>query len=127
MKRIAITAASVFGFLGVAIGAFGAHALHDQIAAHQRLETFDTATFYHMAHALLLLGIGLLYPAQGSKSLRISAIASMFGIVVFSGSLYALSLTGLNWLGAITPFGGLGFLIAWLGVLFYAKTIPTTK
>jgi uncharacterized membrane protein YgdD (TMEM256/DUF423 family) len=121
VKKIAISAAGVFGFLGVAIGAFGAHALHDQIAAHDRLETFATATLYHLVHALMLLGLGLLYPISGSKALRIATIACIAGITIFSGSLYVLSITGLNWLGAITPIGGLCFLTAWAALFLYAK------
>lgn len=126
MKRTAITAAGVYGFLGVAIGAFGAHAWHDQIAAHGRLDTFETGTFYHLVHALFLLGIGIIYPTKGSKLLKVSIIGTIIGILVFSGSLYVLSLTGLNWLGAITPIGGLAFLTAWTTLILYARTLNTT-
>jgi uncharacterized membrane protein YgdD (TMEM256/DUF423 family) len=126
VKRIAIIMAGVLGFLGVAIGAFGAHALHDLIAAHGRLETFETATLYHLVHALLLLGIGLMYPIGGSTTLRVAAIACTIGVLVFSGSLYLLSLTGIEWLGAITPIGGLGFLTAWLCIFLHALSHPKT-
>jgi uncharacterized membrane protein YgdD (TMEM256/DUF423 family) len=122
VKRNAIAMASVLGFLGVAIGAFGAHALHDQIAVHGRQEKFATATLYHLVHALLLMVIGMLYPPEGARFLRIAAAACTIGIFVFSGSLYILSLTGLDWLGAITPIGGLGFLTAWLCILLHALT-----
>ncbi len=126
MKRTAITAAGVYGLLGVAIGAFGAHAWHDLIAAHGRLDTFETGTIYHLVHSLFLLGVGILYPQNGSKLLNASIISAMIGVLVFSGSLYVLSLTSMNWLGAITPIGGLAFLTAWTTLILYARSLKTT-
>jgi len=85
------------------------------------LNTFQTGVQYHMYHTLALFGIGLLmlnFPA--SSLLRISAYLMMTGIFLFSGSLYLLSITGIRWLGAITPLGGLCFLAAWALIVWFA-------
>lgn len=105
---------SVNAFLAVMLGAFGAHALRARIEG-RLLEVFQTGSEYHFYHALGLLLIGLLarsYP--DSRLIFASGALMMLGIVLFSGSLYAMSITGARWLGAITPVGGLGFLAAWL-------------
>jgi uncharacterized membrane protein YgdD (TMEM256/DUF423 family) len=110
-------------FLAVAAGAFGAHALKATLSA-QMLAVWHTAVNYHMVHALGLLAIGLMMsllhtsktalPTSGKPVLLVRAGSAMLvGIVLFSGSLYALALTGIRLLGAITPFGGLAFLVAW--------------
>lgn len=126
MKNNTIAWAAIFGFLGVALGAFGAHALKDILTAHDRLATWDTAVLYQFVHTGLLLVIGLL----GSKSnptplLRISKIAAIAGILIFSGSLYLLSVTNVRWLGAITPLGGVAFLVAWAALFLYAMKNKT--
>lgn len=100
-------------FIAVAAGAFAAHGLKE-ILSTEYLNTFKTAADYQMMHAIGLILIGLLYK-QGSNRYHIAAAAFMFvGIILFSGSLYLLTLTGTKWLGIITPFGGVCFLIAWL-------------
>ena len=118
-KRIIILA-GINGFLAVSIGAFAAHILRDKLSP-DLLNTFQTGVQYHMYHALGLFGIGLLmlnFPS--STLLRISAYLMMAGIVLFSGSLYLLSITGTRWLGAITPLGGLCFLTAWMLIVWFA-------
>ena len=118
-KRIIILA-GINGFLAVSIGAFAAHTLRDRLSP-ELLDTFQTGVQYHMYHALGLFGIGLLmlnFPA--SNLLRISAYLMIAGIVLFSGSLYLLSITGTRWLGAITPLGGLCFLSAWVLIVWFA-------
>ena len=118
-KRIIILA-GINGFLAVSIGAFAAHTLRDRLSP-ELLDTFQTGVQYHMYHALGLFGIGLLmlnFPT--SNLLRISAYLMIAGIVLFSGSLYLLSITGTKWLGAITPLGGLCFLTAWLLIVWFA-------
>ena len=118
-KRIIILA-GINGFLAVSIGAFAAHMLRDRISP-ELLNTFQTGVQYHMYHALGLFGIGLLmlnFPT--SNLLRISAYLMIAGIVLFSGSLYLLSITGTRWLGAITPLGGLCFLSAWVLIVWFA-------
>lgn len=112
--------AAVSGFLGVAIGAFGAHGLKERLEAHGRVATFETGVHYHLFHVAALLALGLLSRQAGSSTaLTVSGWSFSLGILIFSGSLYALALTNLRWLGAITPLGGLLFLAGW-AALFLA-------
>ena len=120
MSKLIIILAGVNGFLAVSIGSFAAHMLRDKLSP-ELLNTFQTGVQYHMYHTLALLGIGLMmlnFPA--SNLLRISAYLMMSGIFLFSGSLYLLSITGIRWLGAITPLGGLCFLTAWALIAWFA-------
>ena len=113
MAPVTLVLAAVSGFLAVGLGAFGAHGLRDRFDAYS-MGVFETAVQYQMYHSLALLGVGvLLLHAPGSALLRASAVLFCLGIVIFSGSLYVLSFSGLRWLGAITPLGGLAFLAAW--------------
>ena len=105
---------SISAFGGVAMGAFGAHVLRSKLIPRM-LEVYQTAVDYQLWHALGLIFIGLLLRFdQESKLLRWAGWLMFGGIVVFSGSLYALSITGTHWLGAVTPFGGVSFLVAWI-------------
>lgn len=100
-------------FLAVALGALGAHALKTQLDPHW-MAVYQTGVHYQALHALGLLGLGILLQLWGERSLlRWSARLMLIGILLFSGSLYALSLSGITWLGAITPLGGVSFLAAW--------------
>ncbi|MFN7131463.1 MAG: DUF423 domain-containing protein [Myxococcales bacterium] len=99
--------------LSVAAGAFGAHALKARMGA-ELLAVFETGARYHMYHSLGLLAVGLLQAHRPSPLLSSSGWAMLAGIVLFSGSLYALALSGVRALGAITPFGGLAFLAGWV-------------
>jgi len=109
-----LLAAAIFGFLAVAAGAFGAHILESRLDAND-LAIFETAVRYQMYHALALLGVGILVRLRERSSRALDAAGWLFiaGIVVFSGSLYFLVLTGPRWLGAITPLGGLALLAGW--------------
>lgn len=107
MNTSRIRIAAIVMFLGVALGAFGAHALADRLAENDRVATWDTAVLYHLVHGVALFIIAL--TAERSRSFWFLLV----GIVIFSGSLYALSITGITKLGAITPIGGLCFLIGW--------------
>ncbi|WNG35072.1 DUF423 domain-containing protein [Archangium minus] len=100
-------------FLSVAAGAFGAHALRARLAP-DLLTIFETGARYHMYHSLGLLAIGLLSQLRPSPLLNGAGWAMLAGILLFSGSLYALALSGVRALGAITPLGGVGFLVGWL-------------
>jgi uncharacterized membrane protein YgdD (TMEM256/DUF423 family) len=106
-------AGCVFAFLGVAAGAFGAHALSARIPA-DRLATYEIAVRYQMYHALGLLALALASRALPAGTLRIAGWLMSAGILVFSGTLYGIAFGGPRWLGAITPIGGLCFLTAWL-------------
>lgn len=119
MRKRAYLAGAAMGFLGVALGAFGAHALEDLLTENGRAGTWDTATHYHIVHALLLLGIGLMAERRSSKWLGMAFWAAFIGIFVFAGSLYLLCITNMTWLGAITPIGGLGFLLAWASIFIH--------
>lgn len=118
MSRLYLSLAAASGFLAVAFGAFGAHALRDSLDAYS-LSVFDTAVRYHFVHTLALLGVALLARREftGSRWLDLSGAFFIMGILVFSGSLYALSITGLRWLGAVTPLGGVALLCGWLALL----------
>ncbi|MGK7928904.1 MAG: DUF423 domain-containing protein [Spirulina sp.] len=114
MERIFIAIAAIFGGLAVAGGAFASHALKEKLS-ERALAIFETGVKYQMYHALALLLVAILLSrtevARGFLSG--TGIAFIVGILIFSGSLYALSLTGIKWLGAITPFGGVAFLAGW--------------
>ena len=99
--------------LGVAIGAFGAHGLESTLEAHGRQDTFETAVKYHMYHMLGLLLFGLWQMHSQRKSGHVAWLL-LAGVLIFSGSLYLLSVTNIKWLGAITPIGGVAFIAAWL-------------
>jgi uncharacterized membrane protein YgdD (TMEM256/DUF423 family) len=109
MCRALVAAGALLGFLAVAIGAFGAHAVRDHISA-DRMAIYQTGVQYHLAHALAILLV-----AQTADRLNTRAVGWLWvaGIVIFSGSLYALALTGIRVLGAITPIGGICFLAGW--------------
>ena len=104
---------AVFGFLGVAIGAFGAHGLRSRLSP-EMLAVFEIGVRYQMYHALALLIVGLAIGRAGAaRLLTIAGWSFVAGIAIFSGSLYALALTGTTTFGAVTPIGGLCFLIGW--------------
>ena len=118
MDRLFISIGALSGFLAVAAGAFGAHALRDRLPA-DLLQVFQTGVSYQMYHALALVGVGILlarYSIDGSAWLTASGWLFLVGSVLFSGSLYLLALSGTTWLGAITPLGGVAFLAGWLAL-----------
>jgi uncharacterized membrane protein YgdD (TMEM256/DUF423 family) len=98
--------------LGVAFGAFGAHALRASLGP-QMLAVFETAVRYQMYHAFALCACAWAWSRWQRRSFIVAGCAFVAGIVVFSGSLYLLALTGERWLGAVTPLGGLAFLVGW--------------
>jgi len=113
MANLFISLASFSAMLAVAFGAFGAHALQNRLDEYS-LGVFETAVQYHFIHSLALLAVGIVALSQPHTVLLKSAGWMFFlGILVFSGSLYCLSLTGIKWLGAITPLGGLAFIAGW--------------
>jgi uncharacterized membrane protein YgdD (TMEM256/DUF423 family) len=111
--------AGISGALAVGLGAFGAHSLEALLIQNGRLDTFQTAVNYHFYHTLALLGIGVLAIVKpGWKGIAFAAWSMVLGILIFSGSLYVLSLTGITWLGAITPLGGLAFILGWSSLVY---------
>ncbi len=120
MHPIFLFLSTVSAFLAVAMGAFGAHALK-AVLAPEMLVVYKTAVTYQMWHALGLGFIALLRHQKPTERLIIYAGWLMFaGIILFSGSLYLLSLSGVKWLGMITPIGGVCFLSAWLLVIIFS-------
>lgn len=120
MERTFFILAAIFGGLGVALGAFGAHALRD-IVGPELLVTFETGVRYQMYHALALLGVVMALGRWSQSSLALWAgWLFVAGIIIFSGSLYALTLSGQRWLGAITPIGGVAFIGGWICLLLVA-------
>lgn len=111
-----IKLASLLMFLAVALGAFGAHALKGRVDPYI-LDVFKTGVLYHMIHALGLFVVAWLSTVSQDPKVAWAGYLMIAGIVLFSGSLYAMSLTGLRPLGAITPLGGLSFLAAWFLIL----------
>ncbi len=105
--------AAVLGFLGVALGAFGAHGLKTILAQHGTAAIWEKATLYHLVHAVVLLVIAS-RPALPVVAWWLFAT----GIVIFSGTLYVLALSNVRWFGAITPLGGLSLLAGWLALVF---------
>ncbi len=118
MAKTILMTASVFLALAVALGAFGAHGLKSQLSTDM-LQTYKTGVEYHFYHALGLLLIGILAVSFPSELFKWSAILISVGIVLFSGSLYVLAVSGIKWLGAVTPVGGLSFIAGWI-LLFLA-------
>lgn len=111
-------AGSLFGLLGVALGAFGAHAMKSLLAENGRTETFELAVRYQFFHALALLAIGLLMEKFGSAGLRWASTAVVAGVILFSGSLYAYSFTNIKAFAMLTPFGGVFLLAGWTFLLW---------
>jgi uncharacterized membrane protein YgdD (TMEM256/DUF423 family) len=112
-----ITGASL-GFLTVALGAFGAHALKELLIESGRLETYELATRYRFYHSLALLFIGQANKGDAIRFLRYAALFFLIGVILFSGSLYMLSFTGAKSFAMITPLGGLSFIVGWLLTIF---------
>lgn len=121
MSSIFLAIAAIFGGLSVVAGAFASHALSQRLT-EKALEVFETAARYQMYHALALLLVALLInQAQFIQpSLLVAGWAFIIGIVIFSGSLYTLSLTDIKVLGAITPLGGVAFIIGWIALAITA-------
>jgi uncharacterized membrane protein YgdD (TMEM256/DUF423 family) len=113
MERLFLILGSVSGLIAVAAGAFGAHTLRDRISA-DLLVTFETGVRYQMYHALALIAVAWAATRWTNSLTSVAGWLFVVGTLIFSGSLYALSLTGARWLGAITPLGGVAFLGGWL-------------
>ena len=113
MDRLFFALGALCGFFGVALGAFGAHALKARLDADLLL-TFEVGVRYQMYHAFVLLAVGWAQTRWPGPLLDAAGWLFVAGTVIFSGSLYALSLSGMRWLGAVAPIGGLALLAGWL-------------
>jgi len=116
-SRTFIVAGAIGGFLSVCFGAFGAHAIKHSISP-ELMAVYQTAVEYQFFHSLGLILIGLLFQQQPNNFIKIAGWLMIAGTLIFSGSLYVLSLSGIRWLGAITPIGGTAFIAAWLLLAF---------
>jgi uncharacterized membrane protein YgdD (TMEM256/DUF423 family) len=126
MDRLFLTAAALSAGLAVAAGAFGTHALRERIPA-ERMQTFETGVRYTLYHAFGLFAVVWLRTAGPDQlSETVAGIAFIAGIVLFGGSLVALTLTGDRRWGAVTPFGGVCFLVGWAALIVAALTAPIT-
>jgi uncharacterized membrane protein YgdD (TMEM256/DUF423 family) len=119
MERTFLLLGAVAAFLAVTLGAFGAHGLRGRLSP-ELMAVFQTGVQYHMFHALALLIVSAALPRMDGWLVHTAGWAFVAGIVLFSGSLYALALTGATMLGAITPLGGVAFLVGWACLAFAA-------
>lgn len=125
--QIWIAISGLYSFLAVALGAFGAHALKDRLDDYSK-GVYQTAVTYQMFHALAIFAIALFLTVQpGSRALSVAAGCFAVGILFFSGSLYALALSGIKVLGAITPIGGVFFLVGWMAVAIFGFKAASTQ
>ena len=122
MQRIVFGIGSILGGLGVALGAFGAHALRDQLSARQ-LEVFETGVRYQMYHSLALLALAWAIDRWPLRKLQTTAVLLVVGTIVFSGSLQLLAVTDVRWLGAVTPLGGITLILGW-GLASWRLLVP---
>jgi len=113
--RFILITAALLGALAVMLGAFAAHGLRDQLSP-RLLDVFRTGVDYQFWHVAALMAVGLLQQRARCFGFSLSAAAFLTGVLLFSGSLYVLALSGVHWLGAITPLGGTAFIIGWLSL-----------
>ncbi len=123
-ERFFLAASGVVGFLGVALGAFGAHGLRARLESlpdfARRMEWWETAARYQLIHALALGLAAYLCTRSEALAARIAGGGFLVGVLLFSGSLYTMTITGARWLGAVTPLGGVAFLVGWACVVWAA-------
>lgn len=114
-NTLAIRIAAFMGFLAVALGAFGAHGLKEVLTQHGTTAIWEKAVFYHFIHAVMLFLLAQKSPVRSGPW-----VSFLAGILIFSGSLYLLAVTNMRWFGAITPIGGVCFLVGWVWLFFTA-------
>ena len=112
MVKFWFLSAGIFGFLSVALGAFGAHSLKNVLDDYGR-SIYEKAVLYQMFHTTALFVVGVIQHFDRETSFSMAGWGFLIGIILFSGSLYLLAITGIKWLGAITPMGGVAFLFGW--------------
>jgi len=117
-NTLALRISALMGLLAVALGAFGAHSLKGILEQNQTAEIWKTAVFYHFIHAVMLFVL-----ASRKQIPRLAWFSFLIGILIFSGSLYLLALTNVKWLGAITPLGGVSFMVGWVCLIISARKL----
>lgn len=127
MERAALLASGILGFLAVALGAFGAHGLKGRLSpladGAQRLDWWNLGAHYQLTHALALGLVAWLATRTSSSAITVATAGLVAGCVLFSGSLYVMALTGIRALGAVTPFGGVAFLVGWASIVVAAWSL----
>lgn len=128
MPRKLIGVAAILGMLGVALGAFGAHALAEHLTANGRADTYDTAVQYHLIHALAIFAAVWLTTTTQQRLPHYAGWCFVLGVVLFSGSLYVLAIFDLGMMGAVAPFGGVALIVGWglLGWTAFRENSPIT-
>ena len=117
MVKFWLISAGIFGFLSVALGAFGAHSLKNVLDDYGK-SIYERAVLYQMFHTTALFAVGMIQHFDKERSFSMAGWGFFFGIILFSGSLYLLAATGVRWLGAITPIGGVAFLVGWFWLVW---------
>jgi uncharacterized membrane protein YgdD (TMEM256/DUF423 family) len=117
MVKFWLISAAISGFLGVALGAFGAHTLKNVLDEYGK-SIYEKAVHYQMFHAMALFAVGVMQHFDKEISFSTAGWGFFIGTLLFSGSLYLLAITGIKWLGAITPFGGVAFLLGWFWMVW---------
>ena len=117
MVKIWFFSAALFGFLSVVLGAFGAHSLKNILDEYGK-SVYEKAVLYQMFHSMALFAVGVLQHLFKEISFSPAGFGFLIGILLFSGSLYVLAISGVKWLGAITPIGGLSFLFGWAWLIW---------
>jgi len=125
MKTV-LSVAAISGLFAVALGAFGAHGLK-AIISPEMLEVYKTGVQYQFYHTFALLSVGILMNFNQSKALKWSATLFIIGMILFSGSLYLLAISGVKALGIITPFGGITWIAAWILLFVHCRRLSTSK
>jgi len=121
-QKITLLAGAILGTLGVALGAFGAHALKNLLTQNGRVETYELAVRYHFYHAIALLFMGVLMEKFSGPAMQWSPLLTLVGVILFSGSLYAYSLTNIKGFAMVTPIGGLFLLAGWATLVYSIAT-----
>lgn len=124
--RTCLNLAAIAGFTGVAMGAFGAHSLKGVIEP-ELMQAYQTGVLYHLVHALALLAMGAWLYVRPASWIKRSTYMMVLGLLLFSGSLYTMALTGERALGVITPFGGVAWLIGWAFLILAAFRLPADE
>jgi uncharacterized membrane protein YgdD (TMEM256/DUF423 family) len=121
-QKITLLSGAILGALGVALGAFGAHALKNLLVQNGRVETYELAVRYHFYHALAILFTGMMMEKLSVPAMHWSSLMLLLGVIIFSGSLYTYSLANIKGFAMVTPIGGLFLLVGWVLLAYSIAT-----